>query len=864
MAVVKLGNKVKTNLPDTIRYVINPEKNDGGRLVYASYSSERHDANTLAEPMIRDLERCANGLRKDGVLALHLKHSFSPDEHVSAEQVHELGVMLTEAITGGDYKYVVSTHMDRHHLHNHIVICAANRRTGRKMRLTRRSIDRWRAVSDELCRREGLAVLENPKVETAVEHDEMLKAMRHAPDQSSGRQFGVESPVIASTGVGADMGELYAAARGVGVKERLRILIDLDAARANSIGELAELLDSHGVGLTLHGGGVTFMDRATGRRFRGARLGPAYSLDALGMRLSDGGSMLHLTFNNRLVAAVNDRFVSVWLPGTKRRRKVNLPVSMLRRDGSTWHLLMPATFTGMLMDQSNRYAARFDTGTLSEAFGHPRQRVESLAGDDSTMPRRYAASPAQYRYYQVQARKLDELRTMAEGLNAACRLQRENGGGLAKGLRDLNAKADWAYGELRAAVVALNDVIDSHDPDLVVEAREEIERRERTLLECRRQLDAIRSVARNSGVGLPKWICQERNDEPANEHEQRNGIRSDGRHVLPDVRSDAADGAGEHHAGVGGRYDSGGGREPEAQPAGCGTSEREFDALITESRASINESAALVGESDAQEATLRSQRDGQIAQRDQEERTRVHRKGKRCDRILRREAVLEADESRVRDERERLKNERKRIREDIAEQVERESERMRRCLKESSDRQRERDRRILFALCLGVCSSMVPMLAVVMQGRWQTFADSLFDWLHMRGKQLTAVGQWLAGINARLNEIIPSGWWDRPLVFLLMLLLAAVVCGMPLLAAGGYVMVVFTTMRGWLTEGTLGVHIVLWTLAAMVGFVLAGHLAMIPHNPMGWPTWWILLTVAAHLIYLAKLAGPISRFIRNS
>lgn len=338
--------------------------------------------------------------------------------------------------------------------------------------------------------------------------------------------------------------------------------------------------------------------------------------------------MLHLTFNNRLVAAVNDRFVSVWLPGTKRRRKVNLPVSMLRRDGSTWHLLMPATFTGMLMDQSNRYAARFDTGTLSEAFGHPRQRVESLAGDDSTMPRRYAASPAQYRYYQVQARKLDELRTMAEGLNVACRLQRENGGGLAEGLRDLTAKADWAYGELRAAVVALNDVIDSHDPDLVVEAREEIERRERTLLECRRQLDAIRSAARNSGVRLPEWICKERNDEPANKRKQQDGTRSDWQHVLPDVRPDTADGANEHHAGVGSRSDSDGGREPEAQPAGRGTSEREFDALITESRASINESAALVGESDAQEATLRSQRDGQVARRDQEERTRVHRKGK--------------------------------------------------------------------------------------------------------------------------------------------------------------------------------------------------------------------------------------------
>lgn len=57
------------------------------------------------------------------------------------------------------------------------------------------------------------------------------------------------------------------------------------------------------------------------------------------------------------------------------------------------------------------------------------------------------------------------------------------------------------------------------------------------------------------------------------------------------------------------------------------------------------------------------------------------------------------------------------------------------------------------------------------------------------------VGQWFAGIDARLNEIIPSGWWDRPLVFLLMLLLVAVVCGVPLLIVSGYVGAVFTTMR---------------------------------------------------------------------
>lgn len=175
------------------------------------------------------------------------------------------------------------------------------------------------------------------------------------------------------------MEEIYASAKGKGTKDRLRILIDLDAARTSSIGELAGLLDSHGITLTLRGGSVTFIDRATGRKFRGSRLGEAYSLDAIGARLMDCGSMLHLTFNNKLVAAVNDRTISVWLPGTKRRRKVNLPVGMLRRDGSTWHLLMPETFTGMVMDRANRYAERFNAATLADAFGGPGQQLEPLA-----------------------------------------------------------------------------------------------------------------------------------------------------------------------------------------------------------------------------------------------------------------------------------------------------------------------------------------------------------------------------------------------------------------------------------------------------------------------------------------------------
>ena len=626
MAVVKLGSKVKTNLPATLKYVINPAKNDGGRLVYASYSGENHDANALAEPMLHDLERCANGLRRDGVLALHLKHSFSPDERVTAEQVHEMGVTLAEAITGGDYKYVVSTHMDRHHLHNHIVICAANRRTGRKMRLTRRSIDRWRAVSDEICRREGLGVLENPGVEAAMNRAELRGAMLRAPGQDDELRPGTGARVIESNGLGVGMNELYAAAKGMGVKERMRLLIDLDAAKANSVGELFRLLDSHGISLSVRGGETTFMDKATGRKFRGSRLGAAYTLDRIGTRISNGAGMVHLTFNNRLVASETDRTVSVWLPGSKRQRKVSLPVGMLRRDGSTWHLLMPATFTGMLTDRSNRYAARFDADLLADAFGQPEQRIEPLTQRHRTQAVRYASSEPQRRYYEAQARRLDELETLAEGLNAACRIQREAGGDLAKGLRDLNNRVEWASGELRAAVVAVNDAVNNDDPNLVVEAREEMERREQALLACQHDLDAIGLIARSSGVKLPEWTSKEHDNEPAIKPEQQYASRPDERHVLPDVRPDDTTGTSEADPDHGRGHGPFGSGEAAARTADRGVGGREFDALIRESRASIDESEALVIESDAQETTLRTQRDQQTARRNQTEGTRLRRK----------------------------------------------------------------------------------------------------------------------------------------------------------------------------------------------------------------------------------------------
>lgn len=169
MAVVKLGRPVKSNLggPNgAMAYIINPAKTDGGRLVSASYPARVTDPDSLAGPMLDDNRRSPKGIRKDSRLAYHIKLSFSPRDPVTPERVHELGVEFAERITDGEYRYVVATHTDRHHLHDHIMVCAASRVGDHlKARLPKDVIEQWRVVANEMCAREGLSVILNPVTE---------------------------------------------------------------------------------------------------------------------------------------------------------------------------------------------------------------------------------------------------------------------------------------------------------------------------------------------------------------------------------------------------------------------------------------------------------------------------------------------------------------------------------------------------------------------------------------------------------------------------------------------------------------------------------------------------------------------------
>lgn len=83
------------------------------------------------------------------VLAHHIIQSFSPDDNLTPEQVHEIGRKTMLEFTGGDYEFIIATHVDKDHLHNHIIVNTTNNVTMKKMRWQKNTLKNLRAISDK-------------------------------------------------------------------------------------------------------------------------------------------------------------------------------------------------------------------------------------------------------------------------------------------------------------------------------------------------------------------------------------------------------------------------------------------------------------------------------------------------------------------------------------------------------------------------------------------------------------------------------------------------------------------------------------------------------------------------------------------
>ena len=150
MAVTKI-KPIKSTLSKALDYIENPDKTDVKMLV-SSFGCSYETADIEFEYTL------SQALQKGNNLAFHLIQSFEPGE-VDYQKAHEIGKQLADAVTKGQHEYVLTTHIDKGHVHNHIIFCAVNFVDHHKYNSNKRSYYGIRNMSDKLCRENGLSVV---------------------------------------------------------------------------------------------------------------------------------------------------------------------------------------------------------------------------------------------------------------------------------------------------------------------------------------------------------------------------------------------------------------------------------------------------------------------------------------------------------------------------------------------------------------------------------------------------------------------------------------------------------------------------------------------------------------------------------
>ena len=163
MAVTKT-HPIKSTLKAAIDYICNPAKTDGSLLI-SSYGCSAETAD------IEFAWTRQHAIDKGENLGRHLIQAFAPGE-VTPEEAHQIGLELAKEILGGKYEFVLTTHIDRGHIHNHVIWNAVSFADHKHYHSNKRSYYEIRRTSDRLCKEHGLSVIVpgQEKGKSYVEH----------------------------------------------------------------------------------------------------------------------------------------------------------------------------------------------------------------------------------------------------------------------------------------------------------------------------------------------------------------------------------------------------------------------------------------------------------------------------------------------------------------------------------------------------------------------------------------------------------------------------------------------------------------------------------------------------------------------
>ena len=163
MAVTKI-HPIKTTLKKAIDYICNGDKTDD-EIYVTTHLCSRENAHKEFELTKKQFHS------RTKTLAHHLIQSFVPEE-VSFEEAHQVGIELCEKILEGKYEYVLATHIDKDHIHNHIIFNSIDVDEGKVYHSYYGSYMNIRNQSDKLCREHNLSVIDQ---ETQKEINEIKR-----------------------------------------------------------------------------------------------------------------------------------------------------------------------------------------------------------------------------------------------------------------------------------------------------------------------------------------------------------------------------------------------------------------------------------------------------------------------------------------------------------------------------------------------------------------------------------------------------------------------------------------------------------------------------------------------------------------
>lgn len=245
------GNRTrKQTLQERMAYDRKDEKTEGGELVSAYMCSPETAAEEFEmAKLIYETTTGRSQPREKDIIAYRIIQSFQPGE-ITAEDANRTGYELAMQFTKGKHQFVVSTHTDRAHIHNHIEFNSTNLECDGKFNNFKNSSFALRELNDKICREHGYSVIENPK--------------------ARGQQFQ----------------EKAAAGRGRSFKERLRRNIDRLLPGCKDFEEFLSRMRAEGYEVKRRGKSLEFRALDQEKFTRSYRLGEDYTEAALRGRIA--------------------------------------------------------------------------------------------------------------------------------------------------------------------------------------------------------------------------------------------------------------------------------------------------------------------------------------------------------------------------------------------------------------------------------------------------------------------------------------------------------------------------------------------------------------------------------------------------